>query len=290
MLLYFMYKLFASNIILLNIIALIFLASNSILCKLAIINLNADAYSFTFLRLVFAALTLFFIVTLKEKTVSLNLKRNWINPFFLFLYAISFSYAYINLDAGLGTLILFAFVQLTISLYAIFKREKIYLKQYFGIFIAFLGLVYLFYPKDDFSISIEGFLLITISGISWGIYTILGKKSNNPLKDTNENFIKSVPFLFIFIFIFPVNIQINSDGLILSFLSGAVTSAIGYFIWYKVLNNITIITAGVIQLIIPIIAIALSILLLNEPITITLIVSTTLILIGIYLTIKKNIN
>jgi len=277
------------SIILLNIIALVFLASNSILCKLAIVNHYADAYSFTFLRLVFAALTLFFIVSLKERAVDLTLNKNWSSAFFLFLYAITFSYAYINLDAGLGTLILFAFVQLTITFYAIMNKEKICFKQAFGILTALLGLLYLFYPKDNFTISMEGFILITIAGISWGAYTILGKKSENALKDTNENFLKTIPFLFIYLLIFPINIEINIDGLILSFLSGAITSAIGYVIWYKVLDNISILTAGVIQLIVPVVAIFLSIILLNEPITITLLVSTALILIGIYLTIKKSV-
>ncbi|RXK01707.1 EamA family transporter [Arcobacter sp. CECT 8989] len=277
------------SIILLNIIALVFLASNSILCKLAIVNHYADAYSFTFLRLVFAALTLFFIVSLKERAIDITLNKNWTSAFFLFLYAITFSYAYINLDAGLGTLILFAFVQLTITFYAVMNKEKICFKQTFGILTALLGLLYLFYPRDNFTISMEGFILISLAGISWGVYTILGKKSKNALKDTNENFLKTIPFLLIYLLIFPINIEINIDGLILSFLSGAITSAIGYVIWYKVLDNISILTAGVIQLIVPIVAIFLSIILLNEPITITLLVSTALILIGIYLTIKKSV-
>lgn len=277
------------SIILLNIIALVFLASNSILCKLAIVNHYADAYSFTFLRLVFAALTLFFIVSLKERAIDITLNKNWTSAFFLFLYAITFSYAYVNLDAGLGTLILFAFVQLTITFYAVMNKEKICFKQAFGILTALLGLLYLFYPRDNFTISMEGFILISLAGISWGVYTILGKKSENALKDTNENFLKTIPFLLIYLLVFPINIEINIDGLILSFLSGAITSAIGYVIWYKVLDNISILTAGVIQLIVPIVAIFLSIILLNEPITITLLVSTALILIGIYLTIKKSV-
>ncbi|XPV52684.1 MAG: EamA family transporter [Halarcobacter ebronensis] len=190
------------SIILLNIIALVFLASNSILCKLAIVNHYADAYSFTFLRLVFAALTLFFIVSLKERAIDISLNKNWTSAFFLFLYAITFSYAYINLDAGLGTLILFAFVQLTITFYAVMNKEKICFKQAFGILTALLGLLYLFYPRDNFTISMEGFILITIAGISWGAYTILGKKSENALKDTNENFLKTIPFLLIYLLSF----------------------------------------------------------------------------------------
>ncbi len=127
-----------------------------------------------------------------------------------------------------------------------------------------------------------------MAGISWGVYTILGKSSKNALKDTNDNFLKTIPFLLLYLLIFPININITTDGLILSFLSGAVTSAIGYVIWYKILDNISIITAGVIQLIVPIIAIILSIVLLDELLTSTLIISTLLIIIGIYLTISKS--
>ncbi|AXH11055.1 DMT family transporter [Halarcobacter bivalviorum] len=278
----------SSNLLLLNIVALIFLASNSILCKLAIVNEYADAYSFTFLRLVFASLTLYFIVSLKYRRIILNKNKNWFSAFFLFLYAITFSYAYLDLDAGLGTLILFALVQLTMISYAIFTKEKISIKQFIGIFIALFGLIYLFYPKDDFTLSIKSFILISLAGISWGVYTILGKRSKNALKDTNDNFLKTIPFLLLYLLIFPVNINITTDGLILSFLSGAVTSAIGYVIWYKILDNISIITAGVIQLIVPIIAIVLSVVLLDELLTSTLVISTLLIIIGIYLTISKS--
>ncbi len=278
----------SSNLLLLNIVALIFLASNSILCKLAIVNEYADAYSFTFLRLVFASLTLYFIVSLKYRRIILTKNKNWFSAFFLFLYAITFSYAYLDLDAGLGTLILFALVQLTMISYAIFTKEKISIKQFIGIVIALLGLIYLFYPKDDFTLSIQSFILISLAGISWGVYTILGKSSKNALKDTNDNFLKTIPFLLLYLLIFPININITTDGLILSFLSGAVTSAIGYVIWYKILDNISIITAGVIQLIVPIIAIILSIVLLDELLTSTLIISTLLIIIGIYLTISKS--
>jgi len=278
-----------SNLIVLNITALIFLASNSILCKLAITNNYADAFSFTFLRLLFGSLTLFFIVSLKYKKIPKARKKNWCSSFFLFIYAITFSYAYINLDAGIGTLILFAVVQLTMISYALYNREKINLKQILGIVISLFGLIYLFYPKDGFYISTKGFMLISLAGIAWGIYTILGRKSRNALVDTNENFLKSIPFLLISILFLPIDININIDGLILSFLSGAITSALGYIIWYKVLNKISIITAGVLQLLVPIIAIFLSIILLNENITQTLLISTSLIIFGIYLTIKKSI-
>lgn len=278
-----------SNLFVLNIIALIFLASNSILCKLAITNGYSDAYSFTFLRLLFGSLTLFFIVSLKYKRIPKSRRKNWISSFFLFIYAITFSYAYINLDAGIGTLILFAVVQLTMISYALFNKEKMNIIQALGIGISLIGLTYLFYPKDGFYISTKGFILISIAGIAWGIYTILGKKSRNALVDTNENFLKSIPFLLISILFLPIDIKINLDGLILSFLSGALTSALGYIIWYKVLNKISIITAGVLQLLVPIIAIFLSVILLNENITQTLLVSTCLIIFGIYLTIKKSI-
>ena len=205
----------------------------------------------------------------------------------LFLYAIAFSYSYINLEAGIGTLILFAVVQLSMILFAIIKKEKLTLKKFIGVSIAFFGLVYLLYPSEDFTISLFHVFLMFLSGIAWAFYTVLGKKSNNALKDTTENFTKSILFLFIFYVLFVDTTNLSSYGIFLAFLSGGISSGIGYLLWYKVLKNMEIITASIIQLIVPIIAIFLSIIFLDEVLTSTLVLSSILILSGIYISIYK---
>lgn len=280
-------KIFNNSIFLLTSLTLLFLSLNSIFCKSALQNNNIDAFSFTFYRLFFAFLILCAILFFKEKNLKISFKSNWLSGFFLFLYAISFSYSYLSLDAGLGALVLFAIVQITIIIFALLKKESITLKKLFGIILAFLGLTIILFPKEEFSISFFHFFLMAIAGFAWAIYTILGKKSKEILKDTNNNFFKATIFITIFFLLFIEKTNITFYGLFLSFLSGGITSGIGYVLWYQVLKTIDIVSAGVIQLLVPIIAIFLSVIFLDEKLTTTLISSTFLILFGIYLAINK---
>ena len=192
----------------------------------------------------------------------------------LFLYAICFSYAYINLDAGLGALILFAVVQLTIIALALLKKESLTYKKSLGIIIAFLGLLYLLFPSEDFQISIYHAFLMAISGLAWGFYTIFGKSSLNATLNTADNFTKSLLYLALFFVFFVDDLNISSYGVFLAFLSGGITSAIGYLLWYYLVPNMKIATSGVLQLLIPPLAIFLGVLFLDEALTFKLVVST----------------
>lgn len=228
---------------------------------------------------------LLFILNLAERKFTFDLKSNWHKSFFLFLYAITLSYSYLKLDAGLGALVLFACVQITIIIYAFIKKEDITAKKLLGMGLAFLGLIYLLFPKNDFSISSFHFMLMVVSGISWGCYTILGKSSTNVLRDTTQNFVKTFLFCLIFFIFFVDFTKITSYGVFLAFISGAITSGIGYTLWYYVLKHIEILTASVIQLLVPVFAIFLSVLFLGEKLTLPLIFSALLILSGIYISI-----
>ena len=267
-------------------LSLLFLASNSIFCKLALVNNYIDAYSFTILRLLFGAITLVLIYFYKTKKIYFSKKINWLSSFMLFSYAICFSYSFINIDAGIGTLLLFTVVQIVMVLFSLFQKEKITVQKFFGVILALFGLAYLLYPKDSFEISLFHAFLMIIAGVSWAIYTILGKKSSDSLYNTMDNFVKSLIFIVIFYILFlPENIFITNKGLLLAFISGSITSAIGYVLWYEVLPKMQFITAGIIQLFVPIISIVISIIFLNESLTMTLFLSATMIFIGIILTI-----
>ena len=267
-------------------LSLLFLASNSIFCKLALVNNYIDAYSFTLLRLLFGAITLVLIYFYKTKKIYFSKKINWLSSFILFSYAICFSYSFINIDAGMGTLLLFTVVQIVMVLFSLFQKEKITVQKFFGVILALFGLAYLLYPKDSFEISLFHAFLMIIAGVSWAIYTILGKKSSDSLYNTMDNFVKSLIFIVIFYILFlPENIFITNKGLLLAFISGSITSAIGYVLWYEVLPKMQFITAGIIQLFAPIISIVISIIFLNESLSMTLFLSATMIFIGIILTI-----
>ena len=279
-------------------LSLLFLSLNSILCKIALVNNYIDAYSFTFFRVFFAFLTLVFLLAFREnkksefKLKKINLKNNWLSSFMLFLYAIGFSYSYLNLEAGFGTLLLFTAVQLTMLLSSLFLKEKINLNKLIGIGLAFIGLVYLLYPSGNFAISYFHLFFMIISGIAWGIYSVIGKRSNDALFSTYDNFFKALLFTcMIFIFVSFESLNFSLEGIILSFLSGSITSAIGYVIWYKVLPKITIVTASILQLLVPVLAIVLSVAFLEEEFTIKLLIATLLVSLAVFISvIKKEFN
>ena len=268
-------------------VALLFLSANSILARMAIVTQNIDAFTFTLLRIISGSILLFIIYFYRKKRVDISLKKNWISGFMLFLYAICFSYSYINMLAGIGTLILFAVVQLSMIFIALFYKEKMSLNKTIGILVAFIGLVYLLYPKEDFTISYFHTFLMVISGTAWGVYSVLGKSSTSAIFNTTDNFFKASIFTLIFMLMFISEVHLDLYTFCLAITSGAITSALGYLLWYEILPKIEIITASVLQLLVPIIAIFLSILFLDESLTFELIVSTILILVGIFIALKR---
>lgn len=268
-------------------IALLFLSANSILARVAISTQNIDAFTFTFLRIFSGAILLLIIYFYKNKNLKLNFKKNWLSSFMLFLYAICFSYSFINMYAGIGTLILFAVVQLSMILIALFYKEKLTSNKIFGVLIAFSGLVYLLYPKEDFSISFFHAFLMIIAGISWGVYSVIGKKSTNATYNTTDNFLKASIFTIIFGVLFVDFFKVDLFTFFIAITSGMITSALGYLIWYEVLPKIEIFTASILQLLVPIIAIFLSLIILDEKVSFELIVSTFIILLGIFIALKK---
>lgn len=206
----------------------------------------------------------------------------------LFLYAIAFSYAFIKLDAGLGALILFAVVQLTIIITGLLKKERLTPLKTLGIVISFAGLIYLLYPTEkNIEISMFHSFLIVLSGIAWGFYTIFGKRSSNATLNTTDNFTKSLLYLVLFFLLFSQEIHISPYGATLAFVSGGITSAFGYLLWYYLLPNLKIITSGVLQLLIPPLAIFLGVFFLEEQLTTKLVFSTLVILGGIFLYLKS---
>jgi len=268
------------------VLSFVFLSLNSILYKAAVINDAIDPFSYTFYRLLSAMLMLIAIYTYKHKKITFQLKKNWVSSFMLFLYAISFSYAYINIDAGLGTLLLFGVVQVIMVITSLFYKEKLTLLKITGLILSLLGLLYLVYPQESFEIPLFYTIQMIISGTAWAVYSILGKKSSDALGNSTDNFIKASLYITLFYFIFEVgSLHITTEGLVLAIISGSITSALGYLIWYQVVPHIKIMTASVIQLFIPVLTIVLSIVFLDELLTFKLVISTIVVTFGIMLII-----
>ena len=180
-------------------------------------------------------------------------QSNWLGGLSLFAYAAAFSFAYISLPAGTGALILFAMVQITMLSYALIKGTRFSLAQWFGFAMALLGLVYLFLPGIS-APPLLGAILMGIAGIAWGIYSILGKRVVNPTQSTTENFIRATIITALLSLIFINHISISFEGALLAIASGAITSGIGYAIWYAVLPFLKAASSASLQLTVPVIA------------------------------------
>jgi len=272
-----------------TVFALLAFAGNSVLCRLALGDTSIDAEridaaSFTSIRLLSGIVILAVILKMNHKQKAASSKGSWIASLMLFLYAVSFSFAYISLDTGTGALILFATVQFTMIFVNVISGNKLHYSEWIGLIIAFSGFVYFVLPSLT-SPSLTGFILMTVAGIAWGFYTLKGRASKAPLNDTAYNFIRTTPFLVILILITFQDALLSPQGVFLAVLSGAITSGIGYAVWYSALIGLSVTQAAVVQLFVPVIAAIGGVIFANEIVSTRLVLSSIMILGGILIVV-----
>ena len=265
-------------------LALIAFAANSVLCRLALGGRTIDAAGFTSVRLLSGALVLLCILKFCDNKIGSSTKGSWSAAFMLFLYAVTFSFAYLTLNTGTGALILFGSVQITMILRSLFSGNRLLPIEWMGVIVAFSGIVYLVLPGVT-APSFTGFSLMTLAGIAWGLYTLKGRGSTNPLSDTTYNFLRSVPFVIVLGLLFFRNAHISREGMILAAISGGLTSGIGYTLWYMALRGLSATQAAVVQLSVPVIAGFGGIVFISEQISLRLTLSALLTLGGILMVI-----
>ena len=286
-----------------TLMALCAFAGNSILCRLALGENAIDAASFTNIRLVSGIVTLLLIYTFAKRTTEnvnqANSNANqhskvmprksatgsWWAAAMLFIYAVTFSYAYITLDTGTGALILFASVQLTLIIVSVLAGKRLLLVEWLGLTLAFSGFIYLVLPTLS-TPSLLGFVLMSFSGIAWAFYTLAGKQSTNPLADTSFNFFRTLPFVSLLLIFTIYQSTVTPTGIGYAVLSGAIASGVGYAIWYRALAYLSAIQAGVLQLLVPVLAAIGGVVFANEVLSERLIIASLMILGGILLVIS----
>lgn len=268
------------KIILCTILALFAFAGNSILCRLALGEDTIDAASFTTIRLLSGIIVLAIILKMTNASRAITSKGSWKASFMLFLYAVTFSFAYISLDTGTGALILFGAVQITMILVGLLAGNKLHYFEWLGVIAAFSGFVYLVMPSLT-TPSLIGFILMSVAGVAWGFYTLAGKGSESPLSDTAYNFLRTLPLVIILIVVTNQNASLSQRGILLAVLSGGIASGLGYTLWYIALGGLSSIQAAAVQLLVPVIAAIGGVLFTNEMLSLRLAMSSVMILGGI---------
>ena len=263
-------------------LAMIAFAANSVLCRLALADRLIDPISFSLIRVSSGAVVLLILWLLSTRRV--KIEWNIKNSIFLAVYILAFSYAYIKIDAGVGALLLFGTVQLSMIFYGIFHGEKLTLKRGLGVGITLVGIIILLLPGAS-TPSLFYSLIMGISGLAWAAYSISGKTMNNPLSSTLANFLLAVPAVLIASSLFQQDTVMTNKGILLAIISGGLTSSGAYVLWYSILKHIDRITASTVQLSVPCLAILGGSLFIGEPVGLRVIFSTVVVLLGIILVI-----
>ncbi|MEO1447515.1 MAG: DMT family transporter [Cyanobacteria bacterium J06635_11] len=259
---------------------LVAFAANSLLTRMALGEGSIDAASFSTIRLLSGAAMLLAITTLTQQKKPSLAKGNWTAAIMLFLYAIAFSFSYLQLAAGTGALILFGTVQITMILAALKQGEKPSAFEWVGLALAMTGLVYLVSPGLE-APPIVGSVLMIVAGIAWGFYSLLGRGSQQPVVNTMNNFVRAVPFALGVSLVSLSGLHLSGAGVILAVLSGAIASGIGYTLWYAALRGLTATRAATVQLSVPVLAALGGILFLQETLSVRLMLASLMILGGV---------
>ncbi|MEQ9258401.1 MAG: DMT family transporter [Roseovarius sp.] len=275
------------RLFLLTALTMVAFAANSVLNRMALAGGHIGAGEFGTIRLAAGAVMLAVLCFALRGGIRLGGPARATGVLALLAYIYGFSLAYDALDAGLGALIVFAVVQLTMFTGAVLTAEALPARRWLGAGLALAGLAWLLWPKGgpvEVSLVHAGFM--TIAGIGWGLYSLAGRKAVDGLQATAANFLIAAPLgLGIGLALPGAEVAIALPGVGLAVLSGAVTSALGYALWYSILPKLPASVAAVAQLSAPVIAIAGGVLLLGEVLTLQIALSSAVVLVGVAISV-----
>lgn len=270
---------------LLTLLALLAFAANSLLCRQALGAAAIDAGSFTALRLTAGALLLWGVVAATDGPRAAGRAGSWRSGLALFLYAAPFSFAYRSLSVGTGALVLFGAVQVTMIGAGLRGGDRPHRWEWLGLAVAFGGLLVLVAPGLR-APSPLGCLLMAVAGVAWGIYSLRGRATPRPVAVTAGNFLRAVPFAVAVGAVFVRTAHLTPRGAALAAISGAVTSGLGYVVWYAAMHGLSATRAATVQLAVPALAALGGVLLLGERVNLRLLVSAALILGGVFVALR----
>ncbi len=266
-------------------LALVAFAFNSLLTRLALGSGQIDAATFAAIRLVSGAAVLSLVVRMRAGTWTPLRSRGAGGPLALFAYAVPFSFAYLRIGAAAGALVLFGVVQLTMIGYGMFRGERPSALTWVGVVLATLGLAALTVPSAT-SPDPLGLTLMAVAGVAWGLYSITGKATSDPLAENARSFVWSSPLAILVVIVLQAQVAASSTGVALALVSGAVTSGLGYVVWYRALPGLSVTQAAVAQLSVPVIAAAGAAAILDERLGAPLVASGSAVLSGVGLVLS----
>ncbi|AKS46375.1 EamA-like transporter family protein [Octadecabacter temperatus] len=258
-------------------------AANSILARAGVFTFEMEPLLFAGVRLASGAAMLAVLVLMRGGWARVSRARV-ITASTLLLYLVPFSIAYLTLPSGVGALILFGIVQITMFGGSYLAGTQPNARQWVGMAVAMAGLGWLLWPTESMTLDVMGVVFMVVSGFGWGVFSMRGRGSQDPLGDMALSFALCAPVALVLMLI---GTGWSLGGLICAVLSGAVMSGLGYALWYRVLPQVAATTSAVAQLSVPVIAIVAGAILLNETITLDVVVASAVVLGGIAVSVLK---
>ena len=255
-------------------------AANSVLNRVGVATFGMDPFVFAVIRVAAGATMLAVLVTLRGQSPFVDLPNRWRGALALTVYMIGFSWAYLSLGAGLGALILFGILQMMMFGWAVFKRQPVPVMRWVGAAFALVGLAVLLWPSGPAMVPFAGTLAMIAATAGWAAYTILGQGVRDPLAVSAGNFILCLPLVALSLLLARGGV-LSVGGVAAAIVAGAVTSGMGYALWYRVLPELPTTVAAVAQLSVPVIAVLAGVIFLAEPVSVRLIAAGVLVLGGI---------
>ncbi len=250
-------------------LAMVAFALNSLLNREALVGMHFDSWSFALVRTVSGALMLLIvdkIIPVQRTPAHTTHAYSWWGAIALSTYMLGFSLAYVQLDAGIGALLLFSAVQFTMIAYALFSaNERFSVWQWLMLLLAAAAFLALVRPTNN-AVALGGAALMIVAGAAWGFYSVLGR-GVEPRTATRIHFTRAAIIMTpiaLFAFLVSKHIVWTEKGLLLAVTSGAITSALGYSVWYVVVARVKTSQASIMQLSVPPIALVLGAVLLHE--------------------------
>ena len=272
-------------------LAMLAFAANSVLCRLALSTTPVDAATFTGVRLVAGALALGLVVRgrARGRDRADPSAGSWLSAMALFVYAAAFSFAYVVLPTGTGALLLFGAVQLTMIGYGLWHGERFAAGQVVGFAAALGGFVYLLLPGLSAPPPGPAALMVA-AGAAWGVYSLQGRSSRDPAAVSARNFLRTLPLVAALVLATllasTTELQLNAMGILYAAFSGALTSGLGYLVWYAALPSLRATVAATVQLSVPVLAALGGVVFIGEPVTPRLVLAALAILGGVALVLR----
>jgi drug/metabolite transporter (DMT)-like permease len=270
------------RIILLTAAALVGFSANSLLTRAALGAHLIDAPSFTLIRLVTGALTL--AVLLRARRAPAAGRGSWLGALALAGYAVAFTVAYTRIGAAVGALLLFGAVQVTMTGTGLLRGERPRRVDWIGVMLAVAGLAVLTLPGST-APDVLGAGLMLAAGACWGVYSLLGRTSRDPLATTAGNFSLASVLAIVALAVTLPAASASWRGVLLATASGSLASGVGYTLWYAALPALAAWRAALLQLLVPVVTALAAALWLGESISSRLLAATALVITGVWLTI-----